>query len=245
MDLVSIRVFLFRKEIRMILLGTTIGGILQIIRREYIKRHPEFLKVEPDRKPRLPRGGAFIEITSISIKVISKVVIKFIAKKKLLTGLLATTGIIASKIPVSAISTYLSDALPQNLPELEKKKYVLVNGEKIYLDQCDENLQYLFMVLKNPMIPFEEKKKLTSSILTKYLDLKTVNGRLNFVLCIVFICYAFVSIGDSSNYHILLRNLIKAIKQGKISKVVGRAIIRKLRKKGIPVDPELVEIVNS
>ena len=86
---------------------------------------------------------------------------------------------------------------------------------------------------------------MTSSILTKYLDLKTVNGRLNFVLCIVFICYAFVSIGDSSSYHILLRNLIKAIKQGKISKVVGRAIIRKLRKKGIPVDPELVEIVNS
>lgn len=245
MDLVSIRIFLFRKEIRMILFGTAIGGILQIICREYIKRHPEFLKAEPGRKPRLPRGGASIEISGISIKVIAKIVIKFIAKKGLLTGLVTTSGIALSKIPVSAISTYLSDALPQNLPELEKKKYVLVNGEKIYLDQCDENLKYLFTVLKDPMIPFEEKEKLTSSVLTKYLDLKTANGRINFVLCIVFICYAFFSSGDISSYYIFLKNLIKAIKQGKISKVVGRAIIRKLRKKGLPVDSELLEIVNS
>jgi hypothetical protein len=48
-----------------------------------------------------------------------------------------------------------------------------------------------------------------------------------------------------SSYYIILKNLIKAIKQGKISKVVGRAIIRKLKKKGLPVDPELLEVVNS
>lgn len=41
------------------------------------------------------------------------------------------------------------------------------------------------------------------------------------------------------------RNLIKAIKEGKISKVVGRGIIRKLRKKGLPVDPQLLEVVNG
>jgi predicted nucleic acid-binding protein len=48
-----------------------------------------------------------------------------------------------------------------------------------------------------------------------------------------------------SSYHIILKNLIKAIKEGKISKIVGRAIIRKLKKRGFLVSPELLEVVNS
>jgi hypothetical protein len=39
----------------------------------------------------------------------------------------------------------------------------------------------------------------------------------------------------------ILRNqLYEAVKAGKISKVVYRAIVRKLRKKGIIVDPDLL-----
>ena len=157
---------------------------------------------------------------------------------------MVNSGIAISKIPSSAISTYLRDAFPQNLPELEKKKFILVKGKKIDLDYCDQNLEYLFEVLKDRTVPFKEKKELTSSILTKYLNLKTANERVNFVLCIVFILYIF-SIQDMSSYYIILKNLIKAIKQGKISKVVARAIIRQLKKKGLPVDPELLQVVNS
>lgn len=260
MDLTFLRILLCRKEIKIIIISTVTGGVLQIICRRYIKSHPEFLEekngnpkeAEPaiknkNRKPRLrhffPRGGAIIEISGISIKVLAKVAIKFIAKKGLLAGLVGGSGIALSKIPTSAISTYLRDAFPQNLPELEKKKFILVNGEKIYLDQCDQNIEYLFTVLKDSTISFEEREKLTSSILTKYLNLKTINGRVNFVLCIVFILYMF-STQNMSSYYIILKNLIKAIKEGRISKLVGRAIIRKLKSKGLPVDPELLEIVN-
>ena len=153
-------------------------------------------------------------------------------------------GVVISKIPATAISTYLRDSFPQNLPHLEKKKFILVGGEKIYLDQCDQNLEYLFNILNDETIPFEEKEKVARSILTKYLDLKTVNGRIAFVLCIVFVLY-ILSIQNPSGFYILLKNLIKAIKEGRISKAMGRSIVRRLQKKGIAIDPELLEVVSS
>jgi hypothetical protein len=170
--------------------------------------------------------------------------INFLAKKGLLAGVLTGTGVVISQNPATAVSTYLRDAFPQNLPHLEKKKFILVGGEKIYLDQCDQNCEYLFKILEDETIPFEEKEKVADSILTKYLNLKTMNGRLAFVLCIVFILY-ILSIQNPSSFYILLKNLIKAIKEGKIPKVIARIIVRKLRKKGVAIDPELLEVVVS
>lgn len=43
----------------------------------------------------------------------------------------------------------------------------------------------------------------------------------------------------------MMNNLIKAVKEGKISKPIGQLIIRKLKSKDVVIDPELVEIVNS
>ena len=105
-------------------------------------------------------------------------------------------------------------------------------------------MEYLFKILEDKTIPFEEKEKVTRSILTKYLDLKTMNGRITFVLCIVFVLY-ILSIQNTSGFYILLKNLIKAIKEGRISKEIGRSIIKRLQKKGIAVDPELLEVVSS
>jgi hypothetical protein len=200
------------------------------------------------RNPRfrgfLPHGGAMVELSGISITVIAKVAIKFLAENGLLAGLFTGICIALSKISTSVLDTYLRDPFAQNLPELERQKFILVDGEKLYLDQCDQNIQYLFMVLKDPTLPFEEKEKITRSILTKYLNLKTADGRVNFVLCIVFILYIF-STQSTSSYYVILKILIKAIKEGRILKVVGRAIIRKLKKRGLPIDPELLEVINS
>ena len=215
--------------------------------KQYLKSHPEFLKDGPVTKKKYkhsPRGGAIIEVSGISIKIVGKVIINFLAKKGLLAGILTGGGVVISKIPATAISTYLRDSFPQNLPHLEKKKFILVGGEKIYLDQCDQNLEYLFKILEDETIPFEEKEKVARSILTKYLDLKTMNGRIAFVLCIVFVLY-ILSIQNPSGFYILLKNLIKAIKEGRISKAIGRSIVRRLKKKGIAIDPELLEVVSS
>lgn len=246
MNLTSLKFFFCRNDVKIIIICTVTGGILQVISKRYLKSHPEFLEDAPvtKKKYRLPRGGALIEISSISIKVAAKVAVTFLAKKGLLAGVVTGGGVVISKIPATAISTYLRDAFPQNLPHLEKKKFILISGEKIYLDQCDQNLEYLFKILEDQTIPFEEKEKVARSILTKYLDLKTINGRITFVLCIVFVLY-ILSIQNPSGFYILLKNLMKAIKEGRISKAIGRSIVRRLQKKGIVVDPELLEVVSS
>jgi hypothetical protein len=261
MDLTFLRNLLRRRDTKIIVITTVSGGVLQIICRRYIKNNPEFLEEENEnlketepgiknknRNPKFrgsfPRGGAVVALPGVSIKVVATFVVKFLAENGLLAGLVTGSGVALSRIPTSAISTYLREALPQNLPELERKKLILVNGEKIYLDLCDQNIEYLFAVLKDPAMPYEEKEKLARSILTKYLNLKTVNGRVNFVLCIVFVLYIF-STQDMSSYYIILRNLIKAIKEGRVPKIVGRAIIRKLKRRGLLIDPELLEVAYS
>ena len=112
MDLTFLRILLSRKEVKIIILTTVTGGILQIICRRYIKSHPELLEEKTGNlKEAEPRGGS-IEVSFISIKVIAEVAIKFIAEKGLLAGLAAGSGIALTKIPTSAISTYLRDAFP-------------------------------------------------------------------------------------------------------------------------------------
>jgi hypothetical protein len=193
-----------------------------------------------NRTHRFPRGGTWVQVFTITSRVLV-----FLSDHGLLAGFLTGSGVVLSQIPTSAISRYLSDASPQNLPELDRKKFLLVDGEKICLDQCDRSLDlhYLFGILADPQIPFEEREDQALSMFIKYLNLKTADRRLKFVICLVFMLSIF-SIHNMSAYHILLKTLIKAIKEGRISKVVGRAIIRQLRKKGLSVTPELLEVVN-
>ena len=253
MSLTSLRVFLCRNDVKIVITCTVVGGVLQVLAKRYLNSHPEFSDDPPVTKkkyrlpvPRFlsPRGGAIFEIPALVVKIIANVVVNFLAKKGLMAGLMAGGGIVVSKIPATAISTYLRDAFPQNLPHLEKKKFILVGGEKIYLDQCDKNFEYLFNILEDKTIPFEKKEKEALSVLTKYLNLKTSKGRITFILCIVFVLY-ILSIQNSSGFYILLKNLIKAIKEGRISKPIGRAIVRRLQRKGTAVDPELLEVVSS
>ena len=205
------------------------------------------MKDSPKPKETIPRGGGDDKI--VAVKVLVQTILSFLAEHGLAAGLISTSsGVLINKIPVTAIAKYIGDSLPQNLPDLEKarlkEQFILVDREKIYFDPCDQNLKYLSKILEDKTIPFEEKEKVARSILTKYLNLKTQSGRRNFVLCIVFIIY-ILSIQNPSSFYIMMQSLIKAIREGKISKVMGRLIVRRLRKKGILVDPELADIVAS
>lgn len=243
MNLISVRMFFSRGDVRVIIFGTATGAILQAISKRYLKNHPEFLKDSPESKETPPRGGAVVEF--VTSKVIAQTILAFLAEHGLTAGLASSIGVVISRIPMNSVSTYLRDALPHNLPHLDKKKFVMTGGESLFLDQCDQNLQYLFNILQNEEIPYEEKEKVAHSILTKFLNLKTASGRRNFVLCIVFLLYIFATTNHSALY-IMMKNLIKAIREGKIPVPMARLIIiRKLKKRGVPIDPELAELVAS
>ena len=99
------------------------------------------------------------------------------------------------------------------------------------MDQCDQNIKYLVEILDDETIPFKERKRLAEAVLSKHLNLKTVNGGCNFVLCIVFI-FSMLATSYNSNFYILMKSLIKAIQEGKITRAIGRLIVRKLKKIG-------------
>lgn len=242
MNLISVKLFFCRSDVRIIIFGTATGAILQILSKRYLKNHPEFLKDSPESKEIPPRGGAIGEI--VATRVLAQAILSFLAEHGLTAGLISSTGVVISRIPVTLISTYLHNVLPQNLSHLEKKKFIMVGGEKIYLDQCDPNLKYLFKIVRDETIPFEEKKKVAHSILTQYLNLKTQSGRRNFVLCIVSII-SILATTHNSSFYIMMQSLIKAIREGKISKAMARLIVRRLENKGILIDPELADIVAS
>lgn len=247
------QIFIFsRNELKIVIVGTIIGGILQIICWKYLKNHPELLnndnseKLEP-KKPGLrrffPRGGALVEIAGAKLVVNVAATIIFVAKKGAWIGMFLTcSGVLIKKIPKNAISTILHNALPIRHSDLEKG-YILVDGKKIVLNECDRTFEYMFQVLTNKDIPFEYKKKMSFKILMDHVDLKTTAGRIRFVFCIISIIHIF-ALNDISSYFILMKNLIKAIKSGKISKRLARLIIRRLLRLNMAVDPELIKVAD-
>ena len=53
-------------------------------------------------------------------------------------------------------------------------------------------------MLKDKTIPFEERQKITHSVLRKYLNLKTQSGRCIVLLCMIYRLYIFSTNGYSS-----------------------------------------------
>ena len=145
MILTNVKVFFCRSDVKIIIFGTITGGILQILSKRYLKNHPEFLN---ESKEILPRGG---ELTSGS--AVAAAILSFLAEHGLTAGLFSGIGVAISKIPITSLSTWVRDSAPQNLSYLDKKKFILVKGERIYLDQCDQNLKYLFEMLEDETIP--------------------------------------------------------------------------------------------
>jgi len=255
------QVLIFSKnDLKIIIIGTVFGGVLQFVCWKYLKNHPELLKnqnskkVEPlikNKKPGLrrflPRGGAFIEITGAKLVFNTAAVLNFIANKGAWTGLFLTSATVTlKKIPSTALTKYVRDALPHTHSDsgkLETKQFTLVDGEKIYLDDCHQNFRYLFKMLRDQNISITDKKELTHKILIDYLDLKATCECLPFILCIVNILHVF-AIQDASSYLIMTQNLIEAVKEGKIPKQLARVIIKKLINKECEVNPELMDVAS-
>lgn len=69
--------------------------------------------------------------------------------KKVITGV--------KKIPATAVSKFLYSGLPVTHSDWENRKFHLVTGKKISLDQCSQNFEYLFNILgdQNLLLTFK------------------------------------------------------------------------------------------
>lgn len=103
----------------------------------------------------------------------------------------------------------------------------------------------MFEILKTKDIPYSERAEKTLRILTTYLNLDTRIGCIRFVLCVVSILRILFDAKDFTSLHILMQNVLKAIKSVRISKRLGRLIVKRLLRKGVIVDPDLIDIVGA
>ena len=134
--------------------------------------------------------------------------------------------------------------MPQNLLDSEKKKYTLPHVKKRYLEECDDNINYLFTILEEEKISVAKKEELAEATLIKYLNLQTHVGRVKFILCIISLL-SILFYKDISSFNLIMENLIKAIKEGKVTKTIARVIVRNLKKKGVLIHPELSKILEN
>jgi hypothetical protein len=115
----------------------------------------------------------------------------------------------------------------------------------VFLDYFNENFIFLAKVLNSQNIAEHTKNYEAHNALTEHLDLKTINRRVYFVLCIDNLLQMLYIQPDIASYYLMLGNLIEAIKEGKISKPVARLIFWHLKEKNIFITPEFKNLIDS
>ena len=154
-----------RKELKFIAVATVVGGILQLVCWKYLKAHPELVEDASLGKKEKGDESAIITITLSDSKwgvlrfrwfencnesYCYITILQYIAEKGGLTGL----GVAAL-----SLSTILRGASPSSHVDFTKG-YILIDGKKFCLDQCDKNLEYMFQILAASDVPLKLMSRL-------------------------------------------------------------------------------------
>ena len=240
-----------------------LGAIIQFLCRLYIKKHPELFeqleqekkrrkkqkernKINKNRKKRpyisrIPRGGDL----GTSLYTLAMLVQWLSSNGVFLTPVAISLCMKAANVSKYALTKYIREASVQNLTHLEKKNFASITIDNNDMDHCPENLLYLFNVISDPSVPYEQKHEVAAKTLVRFLNIKNLTNaeRIKLLLCIVSLLIQLANLNNWGSYRIILENLIEALKNGTISKPLLRLIIARLRRKGLPVDPELLRLV--
>lgn len=107
---------------------------------------------------------------------------------------------------------------------------------------CNDGFRILAKVLEDEEIPFEEKKKLVNQFF-KRIAFKKRGSRVVFIFCMINLL-VLLYYKKFSSFYLFLGQLKKMFRSGWISRVFYYAILRHLKKIGIPVDDEINEVLS-
>lgn len=264
MNSTFLRDFLTKKEVKTMIIGTLIGYLLQIISGWILRQYPELLEAleetsndeksngeknpsqdsienEPLENPNsVPRGGTLVTGARVLATVL-----QFLTNNGLLAGVITTALKNISNLDSSAVSKYLGDALPQSQIVSDNMKSHTKGIDNFSLDQCEKvpGMEYLFKILEDSEIPYQERERVANDII-RGLDIIKPIGKAGLVICLLSLLIYFNK-NNTSSYHILIQKLIQALKEGRLSKNVARALVRQLRKAKIPIPAEFIELIDS
>lgn len=104
---------------------------------------------------------------------------------------------------------------------------------------CNSSEAYLMKILQSSETSDELKKRSIQRLFERF-NLKNYTAQLSFVACIWSIMFFLWKNGLLNSLFLLLEKLYEAYRSGKISKAVYRALIRRLMKQKIPIDPSML-----
>ncbi len=278
-----------RRDLTKIFVMGSMGGILQLSCKYYIKRHPEqfnrfnrlvenLKKIDPDTltpdqrytyyrlMKALEKGRYKFELFRQLLSLRGGVIPALSPLAAAAMEWFATYGFVATFMTTltatfyKKVSTEIADSLMnggkklfaklRNKPESMESKIKNIKLE--YLKQCPPDLDYMYKMIGqeniNPQIrDFEIKKAIKN-----YYDLDTYQGnpmttesrKVIFILCMIGIITSLAAKNPDSAYS-LMERFFKAVRELRIQKSVLRAIFRKLKKAGLPISPELDEILEK
>jgi len=205
-----------RNDLKIILIGTAIGAIVQYFCWKYVKDHPEILeqldgenseKKEPIEKPtKRPflfggREGEFVTVTVTGVQIVfnfGKLVV-LLKEYGTMIFLGTATGIVTvKKIPTTAVSSIvrfsrkrLSDGSPFSHTDWEKGHRIEINP----LGECSYDFKYLVIILSDKEIPYYDRQKKALIILKQQLNSGTTESLVRFLACVVSILVLFTVLG--------------------------------------------------
>jgi len=99
--------------------------------------------------------------------------------------------------------------------------------------------------MQKSILPYSDRNKKAFIILKQQLNSGTMESLVRFLACVVSILVLFTVLGNTTSVFLVMQNLLEALREGKTSKRVARILIRKLMRKGVLIDPELLEAVTN
>ena len=65
MNLTSLKLVFYRNDVRILIICTVTGGILQVLSKQYLKSHPEFLKDAPVTEKNINNRDLFLGVVEL------------------------------------------------------------------------------------------------------------------------------------------------------------------------------------
>ena len=196
----------------------------------------------------VPNGGALIQIPGLK-KLLAKIILKAIAEngvKMATAGGATIVGGIAVVQHGKAVAKIvlpnkkrLWESSAQNLPDFagERVRYVFMGENKIQL-LCEPelNLGNFFEEVGSASLPFEKRAIEVERVLGKLGEINDTTELLAFISCVTSIIHMYHLLGSVSGRHIMYKKLLELLKEGKLTKIIVKAIIRPLIRKKLPID---------
>jgi hypothetical protein len=242
------RRLLMKKRIRYIVLFAGLGLLLRLVCHELVKRYPDFFKEDlqnPEKEIQIRkimqeilqklRGGALVEISfKLSLNLLQFVFKKIVLKIDGITLAQALELLYRALIGGSVYHLFLgmdmqerTDLLSNALPELSTQLVPIATENQLVravkqLDRgCGNTFHYLFRLILNEDMSEELKVEYVNDVI-KHLDWSSSYSAIT-ISCIGLIL-AILFFVQSSGFFIILKAIIKAIREGKISKVKTLAL---------------------